>query len=145
MRRSANTFVMLLASTLAFMLSVLIPSGAALAQGMHPSEPGYSAAPGTVNPQSVDDATLKHTANAYVKVRQIVQNAQQALKTTNDDTQKQQIVQHTESEKLAAVKAEGLQPQTYNQVIELVQADKNLQQKFLSYVNEANNSPSKAE
>ena len=46
---------------------------------------------------------------------------------------------------MAAVKAEGLQPQQYNQVIQLVQADKSVQQKFLSYVNEVKNSPSAAQ
>jgi hypothetical protein len=43
---------------------------------------------------------------------------------------------------MAAVKAEGLQPQQYNQVIQLAQVDKAFQQKFLSYVNEVKNSPS---
>ena len=45
----------------------------------------------------------------------------------------QQIAEQVESRKLAAVKSEGLQPQQYNQVIQLVQADAHLRQKFLSY------------
>jgi uncharacterized protein DUF4168 len=49
--------------------------------------------------------------------------------------------QQAESEKLAAVKAEGLQPQQYNQVLQLVQTDTNLQEKFLSFVKGSRPSP----
>jgi hypothetical protein len=91
------------------------------------------------------DVTVKQTAKAYVKVRQIVQNAEQALNNTGDDAQKQQIAEQAESKKMAVVKSEGLQPQQYNQVIQLARADKSFEQKFLSYVNEVRNSPSKAD
>jgi hypothetical protein len=74
-------------------------------------------------------------------VRKIVQTAQQALNNVDDDAQKQQIAEQAESKKLAAVKSEGLQPQQYNQVIQLARADKSFEQQFLSYVNEMN-SPS---
>jgi hypothetical protein len=70
-----------------------------------------------------------------------MQTAQQALNNVDDDAQKQQIVEQAESKKLAAVKSKGLQPQQYNQVIQLARADKSFEQKFLSYVNEMN-SPS---
>jgi hypothetical protein len=43
---------------------------------------------------------------------------------------------------MAAVKAEGLQPQQCNQVIQLARVDKAFERKFLSYLNEVNNSPS---
>jgi hypothetical protein len=43
---------------------------------------------------------------------------------------------------MAAVKAEGLQPQQYNQVIQLARVDKAFEQKFLSYVNAVKNSSS---
>jgi hypothetical protein len=70
-------------------------------------------------------------------VRGIVQRGQQALDSTRDDAQKQDIAEQVESRKLAAVKSEGLQPQQYNQVLQLARADGQLQQKFLSYVNRA--------
>ena len=73
-----------------------------------------------------------------------MQSAQQALNNTGDDAQKQQIAEQAESNKMAAVKSEGLQPQQYNQVIQLARADKTFEQKFLSYVNEVKNSPSEA-
>ena len=43
---------------------------------------------------------------------------------------------------MAAVKAEGLQPQQYNQVIQLARVDKAFEQKFLSYVNDVKDSSS---
>jgi hypothetical protein len=41
-----------------------------------------------------------------------------------------------QSEKMAAVKAAGLDPQEYNQVLQTVQNDPQLQQKFAGYVNQ---------
>jgi hypothetical protein len=37
-----------------------------------------------------------------------------------------------------------LQPEQYNQVIQLAQSDNAFQQKFLSYIDKVKNSPSKA-
>ena len=106
------------------------------------SNPGYSGASGAVNPSRIDDATLKQTAKAYVKVQQIVKEADRDLNKTNDNDQQQEIAKQAESRKMAAVKAEGLQPQQYNQVIQLARTDKAFEQKFLSYVNEVQNSSS---
>jgi hypothetical protein len=142
MKLSTNTFAMF-AAMLALTLTFLISPGVALGQEGNPgqSKPRYSGAPGAVNP-TINDATLKQTAKAFVKVRQIEQKARQALKNTSDDAQKRQITAQAESDKIDAVKAEGLQPQQYNHVIELAQADRAFQQRFLSYVNEVENSSS---
>jgi murein L,D-transpeptidase YcbB/YkuD len=145
MKLLTNTLVVFAATALT--LTVLISSGVALSQegnatGANPASSGASSA---ANPEAINDATLKQTAKAYLKVRQIMQNAQQALNNTGDDSQRQQIAVQAESQKMAAVKAEGLQPQEYNQVIHLAQLDKTFQQKFLSYVNAANSSPGAAE
>ena len=139
MMSSANVYPAILGLTLMFLIS----SGVALGQDGNAGQgnPAYSGASGAVNPDTIDDATLKQTAKAYVKVRQIVQKAEQDLNNTTDNAQQQQIAKQAESRKMAAVKAEGLQPQQYNHVIELAQADKALQQKFLSYVNEVKSSP----
>lgn len=146
MRLSTNTFSISTAM-LALSLTFLIPSSAALGQAgsADHSNPSYSGAPGNVNPNTIDDTTLKHTAKAYVKVRQIMQTAKQAFNDTNDEAQKQQIAKQAESKKVAAVKSEGLQPQQYNQVLQLAQVDKSFQQKFLSYVTQVKNSPSEAD
>jgi hypothetical protein len=115
---------------LALTLTFLISSGMALAQAGNAgqSKPGYSGATAAVNPGTIDDVTVKQTAKEYVKVRQIVQNAEQALNNTGDDAQKQQMAEQAESKKMAAVKSEDLQPQQYNQVIQLARADKSFEQ-----------------
>jgi len=105
---------------------------------MNHSSRDYSGTPGTPNPAAalgtVDDATLKRTARAYVKVQQISENERGAINGATDDASRQIIAQQAESKKVAAVQAEGLQPQQYNQVLALVQRDKSLEQRFLSYV-----------
>ena len=86
------------------------------------------------SPSRVDDATLKRAAAAYVKVRDISVKAEQEINSTDDTAKKQQLADESESEKVAAVKAQGMEPQQYNNVIMLVKDDSGLQQKFLSYV-----------
>jgi hypothetical protein len=77
----------------------------------------------------VDDATLQKAAKAYVKVKQIVHQTKQA----NSGEAAQPANQ---SDKLNAVRDQGLDPQQYNQIIQMVQNDPQLQQKFANYVNQ---------
>lgn len=100
-------------------------SGAMGESGSMASAPGQSA--------QVDDATLQKAAKAYVKVKQIVHQSKQAESSSNGAQAEQSSAQ---SEKLAAVRNEGLDPQQYNQVIQMVQNDPQLQQKFAQYVNQ---------
>jgi hypothetical protein len=119
-------------------LLVLLPTPSSMAQSgarnADQSIPEYSGAPNAASPQLIDDATLQHTANAFVKVKQIAQTEKRVVDSAGDDAAKIKATQQAESDKLAAVKAEGLQPQQYNQVLQLVQTDNNLQEKFLSYL-----------
>ena len=119
-------------------LLALLPISSSLAQsgGRNADSgiPEYSGAPNADSPQLIDDATLQHTAKAFVKVAQIAKSEEHVLNNAGDDAVKMKAAEQAESEKVAAVKAEGLQPQQYNQVLQLVQTDSNLQQKFLSYV-----------
>lgn len=100
------------------------------------SAPLFAQASSVPNPRSVDDATLKRAAAAYVKVRDISVKTEQAINNTGDTARKQQLVAESESAKVAAVKEEGMEPQQYNDVIRMVRDDNSLQQKFLSYVQE---------
>jgi hypothetical protein len=138
-----NTFAVY-AAILGLTLTFLIYSGVSLGQEGNAGQtnPGYSGAAGAVNPSRIDDATLKQTARAYIRVQQIVVEANQDLSKTNDNAQQQEIAKQAESRKMAAVKAEGLQPQQYNQVLQVARNDKAFEQKFLSYVNEVQNSSS---
>ena len=124
------------ATILGLTLTFLVSSGVARGQegNAAQSNPGYSGASSAGNPSTIDDATLKQTAKAYVKVHEIVRKADQDLRKTNDSAQQQEIAKQAESKKMAAVKAEGLQPQQYNEVIQLARVDKGFEQKFLSYV-----------
>jgi hypothetical protein len=115
-------------------ISLALPSFAPAAMdGKGPQNNAYAQNSETA-PSRVDDATLKRAAAAYVKVRDISEKAQQEINNTNDTAKKQQLMDESESEKLAAVKAQGMEPQQYNNVIMLVKDDNGLQQKFLSYV-----------
>src|SRR5262249_9211553 len=104
------------ASLLAFVLALLVACGAALSQEGNTGPSRYSGASGAVKPQTIDDATLKRTAKAFVKVRRIAASAQQEISCANSDQQKQRIAAQAESDKVDAVKAAGLQPQQYNQL-----------------------------
>ena len=130
------TWVVTLAALLVLAKAPALAQDAAGSMGR--GSPDYSGAPGTANPAApvaVDDATLKRTARAYVKVEQISKSEHSAISGASGDASRQSLAQQAESQKIAAVKAEGLQPEQYNQVLALVQADKGWAQRFLSYVN----------
>ena|SRR5258708_39460371 len=99
--------------------------------GGAPSAEGAQPAQGAA--AQVDDATLQKAAKAYVKVKQIVHQTKQEQSASNGAQPDQSAAQ---SEKIAAVKNAGLDPQQYDQVIQMVQNDPGLQQKFVTYVNQ---------
>jgi hypothetical protein len=124
-----------------FGVSLAIPSLGIAANGNSRQSPTrYTENSDMGSPRNVDDATLKRAAAAYVKVTDISAKTEQAINSTDDATKKQQLAADSESAKLAAVKEEGMEPQQYNNVIQLVKADNTLQQKFLSYVQELKHS-----
>jgi len=86
------------------------------------------------SPRTIDDAMLRRTAAAYVKLRDIAEKAQQEISSTDDTARKEQLAVQSESAKVEAVKQEGMDPQDYNAVLQLVKTDSTLRQKFLSYV-----------
>jgi hypothetical protein len=94
-----------------------------------------AAAASSAGDQNVDDTTLQHVAHAYVAVRHITNDTQERLARTQDNSERQQIASQAEAQKLSIVKQEGIDPQRYNKVLQMVQNDPDLQQKFLSYVN----------
>ena len=96
-------------------------ASAPAAEGAQPAQGGAQ----------VDDATLQKAAKAYVKVKQIVHQSKQAAAGGAQPDQSA-----SQSEKIAAVKNAGLEPQQYDQVIQMVQNDPGLQQKFVTYVNQ---------
>ena len=115
-------------------MSLVLPSFAAATMNEKAAQHTAYAQNSETAPSRVDDVTLKRAAAAYVKVRDITVKAEQEINSTDDTAKKEQLADESESEKLAAVKAQGMEPQQYNNVILLVKDDSTLQQKFLSYV-----------
>jgi hypothetical protein len=126
-----------------FAAVVAFPVSAALAQESAPmanSGSAASSAPGSMGESNsmgssaaqgaqIDDATLQKAARAYVKVKKIVHEAKQSGAASAQADQSS-----AQADKLNAVKNEGLDPQQYNQILQTVQNDPQLQQKFASYV-----------
>jgi Domain of unknown function (DUF4168) len=98
------------------------------------SDSSYTQASSAANSGSVDDATLKRTAAAYVKLRDISIKAEQAINRTDDTARKQQLMAESDSAKVEAMEDEGMEPQQYNNIISLLSDNSGLQQKFQSYV-----------
>jgi hypothetical protein len=130
-----QTRKVLAAGALAIFVAFPIPGVFAQSSAMNDSGSAASApAPGAqAQAAQVDDATLQKAAKAYVKVKQIVKQTKQAAPAGNGAQPDQSAAQ---SEKIAAVKNAGLDPQQYDQVIQMVQNDPGLQQKFVTYVNQ---------
>jgi hypothetical protein len=112
-------------------LSVLIafPISGSFAQSAGSMGDSGSSASAPAQSGQVDDTTLQKAAKAYVKVKEIVHQDKQV----NSGASAQPA---TRSDKLNAVRDEGLDPQQYNQIIQMVQNDPQLQQKFANYVNQ---------
>ena len=127
---------------LALLMSKNVAAGQEDNRGQN--NPGYSPGSSAPAPEAVDDMTLREAAKAYVKVRQIVQRKEEDLNSTSDDAAKEQVAEQAKSEKEAAVKSEGLEPEQYNRVLQLVRTDTHLKKKFLSYVKRANKASNKA-
>ena len=127
--------------TLAILIALPAIPGLAQETGGTMGGQGYSAAPNAADSNAarpqVDEATLQRTARAFVKVERINQQENTAVNAAGNDTDRQKVAQQAESQKVAAVQGEGLQPDQYNQVLMLVQADPTLQKRFMTYVDKA--------
>ncbi len=111
-------------------LTAAIP---ALAQGEdradHIAQPGSNIS----SSSAVDDRTLEKVARAYLKVQKISEQEGSEMKgSERSDTSDRQVAERAESEKLAAVRAQGLEPQQYNRVLMMVDHDKDLKARFMS-------------
>jgi len=129
-RRRVSAYIVGLGAAFAL---VVLP-GVARSQSANPGASSGAAA-SSASDQKVDDATLQHVAHAYVAVRHITNDTKERLARTQDSTEQRQISSQAEAQKLSIVKQEGMDPQRYNNVLQMVANDPDLQQKFLSYVN----------
>src|SRR6267378_1910761 len=113
----------------ALALFVAAPISSVFAESSSSMGDSGSSASSAAQSAQPDDATLQKAAKAYVKVKQIVHQEKQASPSSSGA----QPQASDQSEKIAVVKNEGLDPQQYNQVIQMVQNDPQLQQKFATY------------
>jgi Domain of unknown function (DUF4168) len=111
---------------------------AAVAAGDGSSAPAYGGAMPSAPNGAINDATLKKAAAAFVQVKNISAHTQEQLQNVKDDSQRREILARAESQKITAVKNEGMEPAQYNSVIRAVQNDESLRGKFTSYVSQAN-------
>jgi len=132
------------AGTLTIAMSTFIATPSSIAQtgdqSAGPNAAGYSAESPPATSPAIDDATLKQAAQTFAKVKQITQREKTAVNDSQNEAAKQKIVQQAQAEKVSVVKAAGMEPQRYDQILQTVQADSNLQQKFFSFVDHPENS-----
>ncbi len=79
----------------------------------------------------VSDAELDQVADAYEAVTEVRERFQQELGEVSDPERAQQLQQQAGEEMVEAVEAQGLDVQTYNQVMEAAQVDEELRDQLL--------------
>ncbi len=79
----------------------------------------------------VSDAELDQVADAYKAVTEVREKFQQELGEVSDPEQAQQLQEQAGEEMVEAVEAQGLDVQTYNQVMEAAQVDEELRNQLL--------------
>lgn len=86
----------------------------------------------------VSEGDLDKAANAYVKISRIQEGFQQSVQQAGNDKQKMQELQTKANAKMIkAVQGEGLDAERYNQILQAVRTDKDLSEKFMSKVKNA--------
>ncbi len=100
--------------------------------------PHYSDVSGETKQPTIDDATLRKAAVVFPSVRQINLETSQALSRTNSQKEQQQILAQAQSKQVAMVRSAGISVDQYNQVIQSVRNNPDLETKFASYVKAAN-------
>ena len=79
----------------------------------------------------VSDAELDQVADAYQAVTEVREKFQQELGEVSDPERAQELQQQAGEEMVEAVEAQGLDVQTYNQVMEAAQVDEELRNQLL--------------
>jgi NAD(P)H-nitrite reductase large subunit len=79
----------------------------------------------------VTDADLDKVAEAYKAVTMIRERLQEKLSHVSDKVEAQQLQEQAGQEMLKAVTAQGLDVQTYNDIMEAIQEDEKLRNAFL--------------
>ncbi len=78
------------------------------------------------------DADLKKVASAYAEIHEIRMDLQQSLASVTDPSDAQQIQEQAGAAMIQAVQDNGLNVDTYNQIMQEVQTNTNLREKLES-------------
>ncbi|MDG5815609.1 DUF4168 domain-containing protein [Chitinispirillales bacterium ANBcel5] len=78
----------------------------------------------------VSEQDLEKTADAYRKIAAVQQQLQAELQTAEDQESRLQLQQSANKNMMEAVESSGLSVEQYNTVMQQVNADKELAQKF---------------
>lgn len=103
--------------------------------GQQPGQPPAAA------PQAADvsDEQMDKTAEAYVVVIDIHNDVQEKMSGMDDQEEIQKHVQKAQEQMLEAIKAAGLEPAEYEQVMTQVTQDNELRTKFVALLEEKRN------
>ena len=82
----------------------------------------------------VSDKDLQAFAKAYVEVQKIKESHQAALQNTRDPEQVQKLEQKTDAAMAKAMEKQGFTPQTYAQMLAVINHDTTLNKKVLDLV-----------
>lgn len=84
----------------------------------------------------VSDAELDKVAQAYIDISEIRENFQESLVEVSDPEMAQQLQEQAGEAMVEAVQNNGLDVQTYNEVMEAAQVDEELRQQLLTRLEE---------
>ena len=84
--------------------------------------------------KEISDKDLQAFAKAYVEVQNIEESHQAALQNTRDPAQVQQLEQQTDAAMAKAMEKQGFTPQTYAQMLTVINRDTTLNKKVLDLV-----------
>jgi hypothetical protein len=84
--------------------------------------------------QAVSDSEFVAFAKAYVEVQKIQESHQVALKNARDLAQVQQLQEKTNAEMAKAMENQGFTPETYAQMLRVINSDETLNKKALEVV-----------
>jgi transcription initiation factor IIF auxiliary subunit len=104
------------------------------AQGHVQSPSGEPSAQQAQPRQVVSDSKFVAFAKAYVEVQKIKESHQVALKNARDLEQVQQLQEKTNAEMAKAMENQGFTPETYAQMLKVINSDETLNKKALEIV-----------
>lgn len=105
-------------------------------EGQDPAQQGQ---PPGMNVEDIDvsDEELENVANAYVRILEVREEYQPSLANAEDQESAQEIQREVNEEMVRIVEDEGLDVETYNQIVMAAEADEELRERLFEKIDEA--------